>query len=227
MKDIYVSWSGGKDAALALEMLLNAPDYRVRGLQVTVNEHYGRVSMHGLAIELIERQAEALDMPLDKVWLPREVDYETYEYHTVKGYERLKAQGIQAVGSGDIFLRRMRDYRQKLLDQAGVEGVYPLWGKDTTTLSRDAIDRGYVTRVISLNGTRLDASFAGRLWDHRFIADLPDGVDPCGENGEFHSFVCDAPLFSRPVQVETGEVIERSYGDDPANRVWFCELRPV
>ncbi len=227
MKPVYLSWSGGKDATLALDKLMQSSEYEVRGLLTTVNEHFQRVSMHGLRIEIVEQQADALGLPIEMIRLPKEVDYEIYEQHVKSSMTTLRESGIHGLAYGDIFLEDLKQYREKMLTECGLEGIYPMWQLDTGKLAEEFIRKGYRSIVISVNGTKLNSSFAGRNYDASFLNDLPSGTDPCGENGEFHSFVTDGPVFKYPVSVQTGSIEERHYGGDRENRAYFCDLLPA
>lgn len=226
MKPTYLSWSGGKDATLALDSLKNNPRYHIAGLLTTANDHYGRVSMHGLRMELVEEQAEKLGLPLEVVRLPKEVDYDIYEREMKRSMNKLSSEGIEAIAFGDIFLEDLKKYREQMLSACGLEGVYPLWEQDTRELSNYFINKGYRSKVIVINGTKLEDAYVGREYDASFLNDLPDGIDPCGENGEFHSFVYDGPLFSQAVTFKTGEVQVRHYGGEESNRAVFCDVIP-
>lgn len=226
MKPTYLSWSGGKDATLALDSLKNNPRYHIAGLLTTANDHYGRVSMHGLRMELVEEQAEKLGLPLEVVRLPKEVDYDIYEREMKRSMNKLSSEGIEAIAFGDIFLEDLKKYREQMLSACGLEGIYPLWEQDTRELSNYFINKGYRSKVIVINGTKLEDAYVGREYDASFLNDLPDGIDPCGENGEFHSFVYDGPLFSQAVTFKTGEVQVRHYGGEESNRAVFCDVIP-
>lgn len=227
MKPVYLSWSGGKDATLALDTLRQSSEYEVRGLLTTVNDHFQRVSMHGLRIELVEQQANALGLPIEMIRLPKEVDYEIYEQYMKSSMVKLRNSGIQGLVYGDIFLETLKQYREEMLTECGLEGIYPLWKQDTGKLAEKFISKRYRSIVISVNGTKLNDSFVGRNYDATFLNELPSGIDPCGENGEFHSFVTDGPVFNNPVAVKTGNIEERHYGGDRENRAYFCDLLPV
>lgn len=219
-----IFWSGGKDSALALWRTLQTTDYQVRYLIVTVNEPLGRVSMHGVRKELIKSQAEAIGIPIK--WMPvaAATDNTAYETALNEVFDWLKAEGINHVIYGDVFLDDLRQYRDGLLSQAGITGIYPLWKEDCGKLAREVIDTGIATLLVCVDGSKLPQSFAGRLYDNQLLADLPPEVDPCGENGEFHTFVFDAPYFSNPVVFEKGELTERSYAGSQ-HSFWFLDLK--
>ena len=211
---LVMCWSGGKDSALALDALQNDPAYDVVGLLTTLSKEFNRISHHGVRAELLNQQAQAIGLPLTTLHL----DTTMADCATMDQYESLMAQtmhafheqGVRAVGFGDINLQDLRDYREKRLAEAGMTGVFPLWQRNTTELARDFIARGFRTRLSCVDSGKLDASFAGRLFDDALLADLPTGVDPCGENGEFHSFCFDGPIYrGQPIPVTVGEVLDR------------------
>lgn len=206
-----VAWSGGKDCAMALLALRHAgaEAYRVAGLLTTVTEVYDRVSMHGVRRELLQLQAAALRLPLHLVWIPPACSYAVYEERMEEALVAVKSAGIAAVASGDLLLDDVRRYRESQLRRAGLVPLFPIWGIDTAVLSRRLIASGLRATVVSCDGKWLDPAFAGRPYDEEFLAALPPGVDPCGENGEFHTFVHDGPGFAWPVPVRPGELVTR------------------
>ena len=224
----YMNWSSGKDAALALHYLLQDPGYNVECILTTVNAHFNRVSMHGLRIEMLEQQVKAIGLPSHRVALPESPSNGEYEKLMGQKVEELKAEGMEYAGFGDIFLEDLRVYREQQLAQVGIKTVFPLWKKDTTQLIQDFLGKGFKTIVVCVNAAVLDESFAGRIIDEDFINDLPEGVDPCGENGEFHTFCYDAPYFKNPVQFTVGEKVYREYKNgETTNGFWFCDLIPL
>lgn len=227
MKKTYFNWSSGKDAAMALHELKGS-GYRVEKLLTTVNGHFDRVSMHGLRIDLLEAQCEAVGIPLDLVRLPEQPDMPTYEKILGDAVAELKSQGFTEAGFGDIFLEDLKIYREKKLKEAGIGCVFPLWKKDTTALIQNFIDKGFKAKIICLNSEKLDESFLGREIDSDFLKDLPRDVDSCGENGEFHTFCYDGPVFNRPVNFDEGERKYREYdlSDDKKIGYWFLDLLP-
>ncbi len=203
-----LAWSGGKDSALALRALRRA-SVDVHALLTTVTEQYERVSMHGVRRELLRRQAEAVGLPLVEVPIPPECPNEVYEERMAHALASPPLDVLDAVAFGDLFLEDVRAYREERLAAAGKRAVFPLWGADTTALAHAFVSDGFRARVVCLDPKRLDRTCAGRAYDSAFLADLPAGVDPCGENGEFHTFVHSGPLFDRPVACTAGEVVER------------------
>jgi uncharacterized protein (TIGR00290 family) len=204
-----MSWSGGKDSAMALERALRDASLEVVGLLTTLNEAHGRVSIHGVRRELVEAQARSIGLPLHWVPLPDACTNDVYEARMSKAMNEWKDVGVSHVVHGDLFLEDVRAYREKKLALAGLVGIFPIWGEDTSRLARHCIDAGFRPILCSVDTEQLDARFCGRPFDERFLAELPAGVDPCGERGEFHTFVWDAPIFSRPIPVATGETILR------------------
>lgn len=215
---ILLAWSGGKDSALALDELLRIEDYEVVGLLTTLTEGYDRVSMHGVRRVLLEQQARSLGLPLEEVYIPQECSDEQYEARMQETMGRCVHAGISAVAFGDLFLEDIRAYRETNLGRVGMKALFPLWHKDTTELARLFIDRGFEAVVTCVDSNALGPSFLGRNFDDGFLLDLPPQVDPCGENGEFHSFVADGPIFRQRIAVKKGEVVLRE------NRFYFCDL---
>ena len=209
---ILFSWSGGKDSALALFALLQDPEWEVVALLTSVSDEYRRVSHHGVREELLERQAESIGLPLDKLRLPfgsrpcTNAEYEALVGEKLAGYVE---RGVRHVGHGDIFLADLRAYREQNLARLGMTGVFPIWHRDTRELVESFVRLGFRAVLCCVEGARLDASFVGRELDLTLVADLPDGIDPCGENGEYHSFVYDGPIFRWPVTFETGITVCR------------------
>jgi uncharacterized protein (TIGR00290 family) len=204
-----MSWSSGKDSAFALWEAQRAGLIDVVGVLTTVNETYCRVAMHGVRDTLLDRQAAALGLPCLRVGIPNPCPNEVYEARMRDATARLTAEGITHMVFGDLFLEDIRAYREERLREAGMTGVYPLWGRDTAELARDMIASGLVAHLTCVDPRRLDRSFAGRRFDASLLADLPPGVDPCGENGEFHTVVTAGPMFAAPIPVQVGEVVER------------------
>jgi uncharacterized protein (TIGR00290 family) len=208
-------WSGGKDSALALYHLLQDDTYTDVQLLTTASEASGRVSMHGVRTELVERQARALGLPLRWLRLPEQVPMPVYEQIMQETLTAFRTQQYQCSVFGDIFLEDLKAFREKNLAKAGMRGVFPLWGRDSRQLVSAFIGLGFKAVIVCVNAKYLDASFAGRPLDHAFLRDLPPGVDPCGENGEYHSFVYDGPIFREPVRFAPGEKVFRTYAPTP------------
>lgn len=206
---LLLSWSGGKDSAWCLHELRRDGRGEVAGLLVTVNERFGRTTLHAVRQGLMEAQAEALELPLWKVPLPYPCSNEQYEAAMREAVRRARAEGFSAVAFGDLFLEDVRRYREDRLAGTGLEALFPLWGRSTAELAREMIDGGLRARLTCVDPRYLPPSFAGREFDASLLADLPAGVDPCGERGEFHTFVYAGPMFRHPLAVRQGEVVER------------------
>jgi uncharacterized protein (TIGR00290 family) len=209
---VVMSWSGGKDSALALHEIRTDPRYEVVALMTSVSEEFRRVSHHGVREELLEAQAEAIGVPLTKVYLPSgnatPCTNEVYERIMDQVMADFRVRGVYAVGFGDLFLEDLRAWRENNLARVGMTGVFPIWKRDTRQLSRQLIAQGFKAILSCVEG-KVGAGFAGRAFDERLLQDLPEGIDPCGEYGEFHSFVHDGPCFGRPVPVKVGETVIR------------------
>jgi uncharacterized protein (TIGR00290 family) len=235
----FFNWSGGKDSSLALYHALKDKSYSVERLLTSVNKQYKRVSMHGVREELLEQQAAAIGIPLQKLVLPDQPSMIEYEDQMMQTMRQLQEEKFTHSVFGDIFLEDLKAYREAQLAKVQLTAVFPLWKKDTVNLIHEFIDLGFKTVVVCVKAGLLDESFAGRIIDKDFLKDLPPGVDPCGENGEFHTFVFDGPVFKKPVSYKTGETVFREY-QAPANRkdkcftgqpltlssmgFWFCDL---
>lgn len=216
---ILVCWSGGKDSAMALDALLADPGVRVEALLTTVTEGYDRISMHGVRRELLDRQVRSLGLPLHEVRIPPECVNPVYQARMEEALALFRGRGVRRVAFGDIFLEDLRTYRERNLALAGMTGIFPIWKRHTRELLRDFRRRGFRSVAVCVDPRRLDPSFAGRELDESFLGDLPAGVDPCGENGEFHTFVFDGPLFREPVRFRKGQVVER-------DSFLYCDLLP-
>jgi len=204
-----LSWSSGKDAAWALHTLRQAAEVEVVGLLTTTNAAFDRVAMHGVRAALLEAQADAAGLPLWKVPLPWPCPNEAYEALMAQACARAVAEGIGAMAFGDLFLEDVRDYRIQKLAATGLQPLFPIWNPDTAALAQAMVAAGLKATLTCVDPRALDASFAGRAFDAQLLADLPSSVDPCGERGEFHTFVWDGPMFRHPVPVRRGEVVER------------------
>ena len=234
----YFNWSSGKDSALALYHLLQDEHYTVDELVTTVNSHYNRVSMHGLRNELLQAQTEAIGIPASCIELPEMPSMEVYEHKMNETVSRLRQSGFTYTAFGDIFLEDLRDYRDKQLAKQNIKTVYPLWKRDTKQLLNEFLDLGFKTVIVCANSKYFDKGFVGTIIDKNFINNLPKNVDPCGENGEFHTFCFDGPIFKKPIDFEIGEKIYREYNtpktdDDSVCQsnsetygVWYCDLIP-
>jgi uncharacterized protein (TIGR00290 family) len=212
-KPILLSWSGGKDSAWALHLLRNNPawsaHYEVVALLSTLNQQFARVAMHGFREELLDLQGEAAGLPVWKIPLPWPCSNATYERLMAEAYERAAREGIHGIAFGDLFLEDIRAYRVQKLADTGLEPVFPCWGLSTPQLARDMIATGVRAHLTCIDPRQLDRHFAGRVFDEELLAELPETVDPCGERGEFHTFVSASPAFSRSIEVRAGEIVER------------------
>lgn len=209
MKKVLLSWSSGKDSAWTLHVLRQRADLDVTALLTTFNSAADRVAMHAVRRELVHAQAERTQLPLWEVELPWPCSNEEYESRLRAVCERAVANGIEAVAFGDLFLEDIRAYRERQLAATGLEPMFPIWGLPTAALAREMIAAGVKARISCVDPARVPRTLAGRDFDSTLLGDLPPSADPCGENGEFHTFVYDAPVFDRPIRVESGMVVER------------------
>jgi len=208
-KRLWMAWSSGKDSAFALHVLRQRPDLEVCGLLTTVHETHGRVAMHAVRRELLLAQAEAAGLPLVEVPLPSPCPNDVYEAAMAKALGWARAHAVSGVAFGDLFLPDIRAYRERQMAATGLECRFPLWGRDTGDLAREMVAAGLRARLACVDPRAVPASFAGREFDRSLLDELPPGVDPCGENGEFHTFAWDGPMFARPVRVRGGETETR------------------
>ncbi len=206
---LILSWSSGKDSSWALYLLRQRGDFEVAGLLTTLNARFDRVAMHSTRRALLEAQAAAAGLPLHTVPLPWPCSNEDYESAMRMACASVLASGLNSIAFGDLFLEDVRRYREEKLQGTGLTPVFPVWGLDTRGLARQMIAAGLRARIVCVDPRRLPSNFAGRDFDEDFLRDLPPGVDPCGENGEFHSFVYAGPFFRKPIPIESGEVVER------------------
>jgi uncharacterized protein (TIGR00290 family) len=218
---VIVCWSSGKESAMAFYTLLKSGRYRIVSLLTTVSKQYNRISHHGVRVELLEQQAEALGIRLHKLYLPypncSNVDYEAAMKKVMLEY---KNSSVLTVAFGDIFLQDLREYRERNLAKVGMEAIFPNWHCDTAELVQTFIELGFKAYLSCVDSKKLGKEFAGRPIDSDLIRDLPEGVDPCGENGEFHSYVYDGPIFRMPVAVSVGDVVLR-------NGRYFADIIPL
>lgn len=206
---LWLSWSSGKDSAWALHALRQQADYEVAALLTTINESAARVAMHAVRETLLERQAEAVGLPLIKVHIPSPCPNDAYEAAMAGAMAQAKREKVGAVAFGDLFLEDVRRYREEKLAPTGIKPVFPIWGLETTALAREMVGAGLRAHITCVDPKQLDAKLAGRTFDDSFLDDLPAGVDPCGEKGEFHSFAWAGPMFDAPIPVTPGEIVTR------------------
>jgi len=214
-----MSWSGGKDSCLALYEIQRTHNYRVAALLTTLTRDYDRISMHGVRRELLEQQATSIGLPLHRVFISKDATNEEYETRMGEAFSVYSEQGIDSIVFGDLFLEDIRTYREQFLARHHMRGLFPVWKRDTSSFIKDFIELGFKAVVTCVDSKVLDQSFAGRLIDEAFLSSLPGQVDPCGENGEFHSFVFDGPIFAAPVKFGIGEAVLRE-------GFWFRDLLP-
>ena len=240
---VVFCWSGGKDSALALNRLRRDDRYEIVSLLTTCNEHFQRVSMHGVRLELLEAQAVAIGLPLEKIFVRQRSSNEEYQQKMSDCLNVHKARGVTACAYGDIFLEDLRRWRDENLAKVGMHGIYPLWKIDTRGLIREFFTLGFGTVICCANDAYLGEAAVGRNIDEEFIRTLPPEVDPCGENGEFHSFAFAGPVFRQPVEFQVGEKVYRPVeithpadanttyvcpsGPRETKGFWFCDLLPA
>lgn len=208
-KPVFLSWSSGKDSAWTLHTLQQDPDYEVVALVTTVNEKYKRVAMHGVREQILQQQADAAGLPLHTLNIPSPCSNTEYEAVMQDFLKVMQENKAEYMAFGDLYLEDIRQYREKQLENTGITPVFPLWQKPTLPLAKEMIDGGLEATITCIDPRKLPADFAGRRFDHDFINNLPDDVDPCGENGEFHSCVHNGPMFRNPIALSGGEVVER------------------
>jgi uncharacterized protein (TIGR00290 family) len=214
-----LSWSGGKDSALALHELLMDPTVDLRGLLTTVTDGYDRVSMHGVRTSLVAAQAAALEIPLWSVRIPPSATNEQYEHAMVDVLTAIHRRGIEAIAFGDLFLADVRAYRERLVAGTGLRPLFPLWGRATVGLAQRFVSCGFRAVVVCVDPRQIDVSHCGAEFDEALLGALPESTDPCGERGEFHTFVYDGPMFRQPIATQRGVVVERE-------GFFFCDLLP-
>ncbi len=245
MKKAIFNWSGGKDSSLSLYYLSQEKEYDIQYLVTSINEKFQRISMHGVRIELLKQQAESIGIPLYSLLMPEMPSMDIYNQLMKTTLQKFRAEGISHSIFGDIFLEDLKRYREEQLLKVHMQAVFPIWKKPTLQLVRDFIDLGFKAVIVCINEKYLDQSFVGREIDQRFLNDLPQDVDPCGENGEYHSFVYEGPIFKKPIKFKLGDKVYRNdepVGDPnnskdhvcPSSSVpdfstgfWYCDLLPV
>ena len=220
VQPIALSWSGGKDSALALQQLRAGGEHEVVALLTSVTREYDRVSIHGVRRTLLEAQAAALGLPLLEVWLEPKSSDAAYQRAFLDALDVVAERypAVNHIAFGDLYLRDVRDYRDRLLAGTRYRGLYPLWERPTRAFAESFIADGFEATLVCVDETQIDSRFAGRRFDRALLADLPDSADPCGENGEFHTFVHGGPIFSHPIDVVPGEIVRRE------ERFMYCDL---
>jgi uncharacterized protein (TIGR00290 family) len=221
VQNVLFCWSGGKDSSLALYEIMKSGTYSVKSLLTTITDDYDRISMHGVRTVLLEQQVRALNLSLEKVLIGRQSSNEEYEEKMTTVLAHYKNSGINSVVFGDIFLEDLRTYRENNLAKLHMNAIFPLWKKDSIYLANSFIDLGFKAILTCVDTTFLDLSFTGREFDKTLLSDLPSSVDPCGENGEFHTFVYDGPIFDREIRITKGEIVLKD------ERFSFCDLLPA
>lgn len=238
------NWSSGKDSALALYRILKDSEFEISCLLTSVNQQFQRISMHGVRVALLQQQAQSIGLPLEIMQIPEMPTMEVYEKVMEETLQKLKNLGVTHSIFGDIFLEDLRKYREDQLAEIEFKAVFPLWKIPTQDLIQEFITLGFKTIVVCVNERYLDKSFVGRVIDQDFINDLPGNVDVCGENGEFHTFTFDGPIFSKPIEFEIGEIVYRKYEkpekEDSSDTAcdtnatdafdfgfWYCDLLPI
>jgi uncharacterized protein (TIGR00290 family) len=230
LKKAFFNWSTGKDSALALYKILQDKNYSIDKLVTSVNENFSRVLMHGVQEELLNQQAESIGLPLEKIYFPEEVSMEFYGEIMKNKMLQLASEGFEFSVFGDIFLEDLKNYRESKLQEVNLKAVFPLWKRDSKELMKEFISVGFKAITVSISEKHLDKSFVGRELDIDFINDLPENVDACGENGEFHTFVYDGPIFKKPIEFFIGEKTKRNYTKEEKTNwdtsFWYIDLIP-
>jgi uncharacterized protein (TIGR00290 family) len=220
MESVLVSWSGGKDSAIALYEILKSQKYQISALLTTVTEDFDRISMHGVRRILLERQVASLGFPLEKVFISKNASTEEYESNMEQVLAKYKDAGVTSVVFGDIFLEDLRKYRENKLATLDLKGIFPIWKRDPHELAHSFIALNFKAITTCVDTNTLGRQFVGRVIDEQFLSELPPTVDVCGENGEYHSFVYDGPIFKKKISYALGEIVLRE------NRFYYCDLIP-
>jgi len=216
---ILLSWSGGKDSCMTLYELQKSSEYEIDSLVTTITEDYDRISIHGVRTALLERQARSLGLPIQRVLIPKDSTNEMYESRMNAILVQNKAKGIQRMAFGDLFLEDVKKYRERHMEKIDMAGLFPIWKRNTSEIMRTFLKSGFKAVTVFVDLKVLARSFVGRVVDQGFLDELPPHIDPCGENGEFHTFVFDGPIFNEEVKFSLGELVVR---DD----LCFCDLLP-
>ena len=230
LQKLYFNWSSGKDSALALYYLMQNKQYSIEKLLTSMNSHYNRISMHGVHRKVYNAQVKSIGIPAMTIELPENTDMELYEQKLSEVIQTLKEENFTHCGFGDIFLQDLRNYREKQLQPFNITPVFPLWGRETRELVYKFLELGFKTIIVSAMDSHLNSDFVGQIIDKSLINALPKHVDPCGENGEFHTFCFDGPIFQYPIDIKTGEKIHKTYttqndgNSDKKTGVWYCDI---
>ena len=228
VKKAFFNWSGGKDSALALYEVLQNSSFDVKYLLTNLSAEHNRISMHGVRFELLQLQAKSIGLPLTTLKIKKDASMEDYNDLVQEKMQFFIDKGIKHCFFGDIFLEDLKIYREKQLDKVNIKAHFPLWKRPTKNVIKTFLDLGFKAKVVSVNANLLDKSFAGRELNESYIKDLPKNVDVCGENGEFHSFVYDGPIFKNPISVKVGEIVKKEYKSDKNsqwnNAFWYADL---
>lgn len=230
MENIALSWSGGKDAAMAMLELQNSNIYKIKYLLTTLSAPVNRISMHGIRNEILDLQAERMGLPVKKIYLPEETDMESYNAILQEATRELKNEQIFCHAFGDIFLEDLKTYRESQLQKESVEAIFPLWKKDTMEIIRQIEEKGIEAMIICVNERQLGKEFLGKIITRELVRQFPKEVDPCGENGEYHTLVLNAPFFSHKIEVEKGDIVHKYYASE--NEGWdkgyyFMDIKPL
>jgi uncharacterized protein (TIGR00290 family) len=216
-----VGWSGGKDSALALYEILKTDKYEVFELLTTLTRDYDRISIHGVRRELLDQQAKSMELPIEKMFISKNASNEEYERELLRILAKHRDKGVFSVVFGDIFLEEVRKYREQMLSRIGMKCIFPLWKRDTPELALSFINNGFKAVITNVDSSFLGKEYAGRMFNEQLLYDLPPNVDPCGENGEFHSFVFDGPIFHDRIFFKKGKTVLKE------NRFYYCDLMPL
>ena len=224
MVKAFFNWSGGKDSALALFKTLEENTYEINSLFTSINQELNRISMHGVRKSMLIKQTQSIGLPLTFLELSNDVDMASYDQQMKQAMDSFLDQGYMVSVFGDIFLEDLRSYRDKKLAQVGLKGHYPLWKRNTTELIHEFIDLGFKTIIVAVNTSHLDKEFVGEELTLDLIREFPSKVDPCGENGEYHTFVYDGPIFNKPIKFNKGEIVQKVYplSKETTDIVTYC-----
>ena len=228
MHQAIFNWSGGKDSALALYKCLGQNEFNITTLLTSINKEVQRISMHGIRKELLVQQANSIGIALNTIEIPESTNMETYDKLMAERLQEFKNKGIEYSIFGDIFLEDLREYRERKLAELSIKAHFPLWKRNTREVINEFLDLGFKTIVVAADAKLMGREFVGRIIDQAFLNDLPKSVDPCGENGEFHTFVFDGPIFNKPIDFEVGETVLKEYKNDGNeawnSKFWYCDL---